>query len=480
MFCKRCGTQLPDDARFCPGCGLDLGGVSRPPVRQEAGPKSEPGPEPGPKSKKEPKVRRAPRGQNPSAGKGGKLKKLLIPAAVAVLAVVSVSLFLKDRKVYQLPDPAAFFGQEAKDVEKRDGYVLYTFLFEGDPVSLVEAYEDLLNAEEYELLMIKTSRGETSQEYLMSHSQFLFMGSTSWSWNGVNAVQVEDWLLDSGAHAVEVSLYNPEHLEFTPQGRYQGPGISGASGSSGGSEGSADLVQAPVPEEAPPEEPAPPAVDLSGPVAPDLESFSGGALAFLNEHVYLNHTERIYAFHNNDKFIKEYLDLLEDYGFTPKQTYDDGHNSVCYSFDYAGEGAVETFTPSEDRLTGPVALYLWVIRYEVHIYYGDGITYTDTGDRTGQSLTPYEGSSASSASSSIDWSSSSDRSGNVPQIRCTRCLGDKEVECPECRGRGTLSNYGSTPNYSGSGRTSYSAPKDCPNCVGGKIECPRCHGTGWE
>ncbi len=24
MFCKNCGTQLPDDARFCPNCGSDF------------------------------------------------------------------------------------------------------------------------------------------------------------------------------------------------------------------------------------------------------------------------------------------------------------------------------------------------------------------------------------------------------------------------------------------------------------------------
>ncbi len=24
MFCKNCGTQLPDDARFCPNCGNDF------------------------------------------------------------------------------------------------------------------------------------------------------------------------------------------------------------------------------------------------------------------------------------------------------------------------------------------------------------------------------------------------------------------------------------------------------------------------
>ena len=26
MFCKQCGTQLPDDAKFCTSCGADLGG----------------------------------------------------------------------------------------------------------------------------------------------------------------------------------------------------------------------------------------------------------------------------------------------------------------------------------------------------------------------------------------------------------------------------------------------------------------------
>lgn len=37
MFCKNCGKEMRDDARFCPNCGAVNGGPSAGPVPPDAG-----------------------------------------------------------------------------------------------------------------------------------------------------------------------------------------------------------------------------------------------------------------------------------------------------------------------------------------------------------------------------------------------------------------------------------------------------------
>ncbi len=409
-------------------------------------------------------------------------------AALAVAAAVVIHGHLEDKKIYQLPDPVTFFGQEAKNIDREEDSERYTFLFDGDPAPMVEAYEDLLDSEEYDLFMMKDTGSDTGHEYLMSSSKFVFMGHRSKAWDNMDAVLLDDWLLDSGAHVVEVTLYNLHHLEFTPQDRYKGPpiGVSGGSAPADPApvqdpapvETPAETPEAPV-ETAPAETPAP---DLSGPTLPDIDSFSGGALQPLRGGVFLDHTKKNYSIHYNAKFIQEYVDLLGNYGFTLKRTVDSGHGDNYYLFDYTGPGTAGTFYPDVKKIKDePVAVYIWDCRgLEIQIYYADGITYTDTGDRTTQTLTPYEGSAAAE-SSSTDWGESSSSWKSDTKIKCTKCHGDKEVECPQCNGSGKLANLGSTPNYSGSSRSTYSDYKDCTKCHGHKtVTCPRCNGTGWE
>ena len=33
MYCSRCGTQFPDQSKFCPSCGLEVGGAATTPVK---------------------------------------------------------------------------------------------------------------------------------------------------------------------------------------------------------------------------------------------------------------------------------------------------------------------------------------------------------------------------------------------------------------------------------------------------------------
>ena len=62
---------------------------------------------------------------------------------------------------------------------------------------------------------------------------------------------------------------------------------------------------------------------------------------------------------------------------------------------------------------------------------------------------------------------------------CYKCHGNREVDCSACDGRGSHTRYGSTPNYSGNSKTSYSYEEKCSKCHGsGKMTCPACHGSG--
>ncbi|MDO4539059.1 MAG: zinc ribbon domain-containing protein, partial [Coriobacteriales bacterium] len=61
MFCSNCGTQVNDDARFCPKCGRDLGAgeVATPTPTPAYDPVSAPHPIPGPATLYERKLAQA-------------------------------------------------------------------------------------------------------------------------------------------------------------------------------------------------------------------------------------------------------------------------------------------------------------------------------------------------------------------------------------------------------------------------------------
>ena len=55
MFCKYCGAQVPDGAKFCPKCGGALTSVSEAPKAEAPKPQPKPQPQPEPEVDEEPK-----------------------------------------------------------------------------------------------------------------------------------------------------------------------------------------------------------------------------------------------------------------------------------------------------------------------------------------------------------------------------------------------------------------------------------------
>ena len=63
------------------------------------------------------------------------------------------------------------------------------------------------------------------------------------------------------------------------------------------------------------------------------------------------------------------------------------------------------------------------------------------------------------------------------KVQCAACNGTGYVECPECSGVGTLSDF------SKANAASNFLPEEvtCPTCGGsGKVPCKFCDGTGWR
>ena len=61
MYCKYCGAQLPDGAKFCPKCGGALTPVSEAPEADAPKPRPEPQPQPQPQPEPEVKVEEEPK-----------------------------------------------------------------------------------------------------------------------------------------------------------------------------------------------------------------------------------------------------------------------------------------------------------------------------------------------------------------------------------------------------------------------------------
>lgn len=201
---------------------------------------------------------------------------------------------------------------------------------------------------------------------------------------------------------------------------------------------------------------------VSGPVLPDINAFGGGAMELDSETIYSTYTRTVYFYNYNGKFVNEYLELLSDYGFTLR----DSHSTAIfsdyineYTYDYIGDGETGSFSIEKSKIdTDNITLYIWEYGSEFHIYYADGLTVADTGDRTTQTLTPY------TSGDSVSGDSTSSDSGSSYVPNCAICNGTGK--CQTCGGDGYLYS-------SASGKED----RNCTSCnTTGK--CIYCNGTG--
>ena len=247
--------------------------------------------------------------------------------------------------------------------------------------------------------------------------------------------------------------------------------VSGMGKSVGGNAPAASGPAQTEPEPEPAPEPAPPEVNPLG-EAPDLQAFSGGKLAVLEESTGVGHTEVTYAADWNKKFLREYVALLrEEYGFERREyRYDEEQDSYLYSFDFTGSADVGTFLGgSELNSPADISFSVWGIFAEdnwceIHISYADGVRYEDTGDRTTQELDDLSDANEKTFEKG-SWIKYLVH-GRLEEY-CFTCRGSGEIPCTRCGGKGGA--YG-TESDEPDGRWA-----ECGLCGGtGRIDCPDC------
>lgn len=220
--------------------------------------------------------------------------------------------------------------------------------------------------------------------------------------------------------------------------------------------------------------------DSSSVQIPDFGAFTGIDLVPSQEKTKGKSTVKEYFFKTNEKIVNEYIELLtEKYNFKLREDSDNVIRTV--TLDYIGTGSVSTFDVRKQKA---VSVYLWAFHTpdtEFHVTYGDGLDYTDTGDRTAQTILrrPEEEGGSGGGGSSDDDDDSTWKGGGT-EIKCTKCHGEKTVACGNCDGKGYKEKVVESPNFSGKGVKRETVKEKCYKCSNGQIECPRCHGTGKE
>lgn len=214
-------------------------------------------------------------------------------------------------------------------------------------------------------------------------------------------------------------------------------------------------------------------VSASNVQIPDFGAFTGIDLEVNVEEIKASSTNKDYIFKTNEKVVNEYIKLLtEKYNFTIRQDYENVIRTV--TLDYTGTGSVSTFDVRKQK---GVSVYLWIYHNpstEFQVTYGDGLEYVDNGDRTTQTIQRTDGNSGGGGGSNND---DSTWHGTVPEIKCTKCHGEKTVACTNCDGKGYKEKVVESPNFGG-GIKRETVKEKCYKCSNGQITCPRCGGTG--
>ena len=246
---------------------------------------------------------------------------------------------------------------------------------------------------------------------------------------------------------------------------------------------------------------AEPGGQTAGPVLPDPQTFFS-SLNYNELPRYMKSCNGNYCSFNTTAV---YADALWEYADTVLGSYS---YQLSYSFDSSGSGGTYhqwdrylSYTGAEklgcvstgfDNLynNGQVIISLQQDTKKnialLSIYYSDGISFADGGQRCSRDDMPDLGSYADLSGrtagngGNTNASGSSANSGQGNTV-CAECGGKGYRICHTCGGDGVIDIYISTPGYGGVGTGSRTKEqKPCSNifCHGGKVECFFCQGTG--
>lgn len=211
----------------------------------------------------------------------------------------------------------------------------------------------------------------------------------------------------------------------------------------------------PSPAPTPKPTPTPTPVSASGVVLPSAQSFSGNKMIAHDE----DSTNPWYKAYTNEAFVEEYVELVQSYGFTLRESKKTSNGTTRYAFDYTGPGTVGTFNVTTATFEKKnVALYIAMLvfggKMELKIEFRSGVAYTATSERTTQQVTaPEEASNSGSSSSGGDQD-------------CWHCGGSGR--CPTCGGSGKVRKWvaGTVNDYVDQECTDCYSPGKCRDCGG--------------
>ena len=495
MFCQYCGTHLPESARFCPQCGKPC---PPPPAETpaqpvvEAKPPVEAKPQPAVKPAKAKRpwlLKKSP--SSPPAG--GRKRRALLIGGLALALVLVVGIWVlgqsgsrppssvpsgdsspqadteDDDEIIEYPDGSLYIGETLNGVPHGKGVMAYPPEDDG----FLPTYSgDWVNGKregfgEMDMDDGLTYEGEWKNDLENGEGSLIADGWFTMTGPFVDGKREGEFIITFADGTVQRNIYENDNSVFS-EILQEGESSSGGSSSdpeqdaeqSGGSGSSASR----------------------GPTVPDLMSFSGDTLYEYQSRDMGSYTEVVYYVYNFQMgFLEEYQDLLTDrYDLSLKAVADSGSSYKSeYTYTYTGSGDVETFDDG-------ISFHIWLMNTpnegEIHIRYADGLSYTDTGERTSISLDDYEdrpGGGGSSSGGGVAPVTGDD--GNEVTIRCSKCHGTGSIACTNCGGLGYKETTVGAPNYSGnlSGPSYGTSKQTCYKCNGsGSITCTRCGGSG--
>ena len=204
------------------------------------------------------------------------------------------------------------------------------------------------------------------------------------------------------------------------------------------------------------EQPAPEVSDSFNADLPDPYYYYGEGVSHTEEQVAYGMRLNYYFNAESVDACHAYARLLADGGFglTLREKIDYHEKShyyeTYYVFDYNGSSDVNDVyvNTGDTESKAPVIVWIRDAQYyefvSMYVYFGDGITFGDTGDR------------------------------------CEEYVHDKSSGAEAPVGGGSSSSSGSSSSGDSSSGSHYewqTVKKDCPSCTGGR--CPICGGSGW-
>lgn len=238
----------------------------------------------------------------------------------------------------------------------------------------------------------------------------------------------------------------------------------------------------------------PEGITVSPLVLPDPADYCSGGMTRSDTELY--YSNDIWFESETDSFDYEaYCDLLvKYYGFTLLDVNEPKYHTYCYLVLKGGQSATMNYKSNDDchlivvddtDAYGDIfiglpynAIGIVIEGYESCNNYN---YYTFTKGATGQSETTSakRGDSNGTSPNSAEEKSTCSNCHGQKKVDCNKCRSSGKTECTACDGDGGKYVYVSSPNYSGSSKTTSRKWEDCSKCHGtGKQDCKQCNGYG--